>query len=435
VPSVIRDRVVELRRVRTGDLLPDPRNWRRHLSGQATALRSMLEQVGFADALLARETPEGLRLIDGHLRAELTPEDTVPVLVLDLDEAEAGAVLATLDPLAAMAAVDQDSLRGLLAEISLPDGEVAAMMARLSSAPATAWLTDPDDIPAAPEEPRTRPGDCWILGRHRLLCADASSSEAVDRILDGAAVDLVVTSPPYNVGIDYAAYDDAEVSRENYLAFLRSALEPWINALGSGRFCAWNVGVSARTYHLHQGLLLEELGLTLKRQIVWVKAGVPLPTFQHTRAASRARRYTPDYRHEVIYLASKGEPEDGAAIPLPTVGVSDVWDHLHQSQATRDLPTGSSERRSRRRQSGLERHAVKAHPAAFPVGLPETLMGYLSAPEEVVLDPFLGSGSTLIAAERTGRRGFGVELDPTYCDVAVARWERYTGLEAVRQDG
>jgi len=431
----MRDRIVELRRVPAGDLLPDPRNWRRHPPAQAAALRSMLERVGFADALLARETPEGLRLIDGHLRAGLTPQDTVPVLVLDLDEAEAGAVLATLDPIAAMAAVDQDALLALLGEISLPDGEVSAMLGRLARATSTAGLTDPDDIPAPPEEPRTRLGDCWILGPHRLLCADARSPEAVERLLDGSVIDLVVTSPPYNVGIDYAAYDDAEVPRDHYLAFLRLALEPWIGALGSGRFCAWNVGVSARTYHLHQGLLLEELGLTLNRQLVWVKAGVPLPTFQHTRAASRARRYTPDYRHEVIYLASKGEPEDGASISLPAAGVSDVWDHLHQSQATRDLPAGASERRSRRRNSGLKRHAVKAHPAAFPVGLPETLMGYLSAPGEAVADPFVGSGTTLIAAERTGRRGFGMELDPTYCDVAVARWERYTGREAVREDG
>src|SRR5438034_10358912 len=81
-PPVIRDRIVELRRVRAGDLLPDPRNWRRHPPAQATALRSMLEQVGFADALLARETPEGLCLIDGHLRAGLAPKDDVPVLVL-----------------------------------------------------------------------------------------------------------------------------------------------------------------------------------------------------------------------------------------------------------------------------------------------------------------------------------------------------------------
>src|SRR5947207_15662665 len=156
-----------------------------------------------------------------------------------------------------MASVDQDALRALLAEISLPDGEVAAMMARLGLAATAAGLTDPDDIPAPPEEPRTRLGDRWILGAHRLLCADARSPEAVERLLDGEHIDLVVTSPPYNVGIDYAAYDDAEVSREDYVAFLRSALEPWVASLGSGRFCAWTVGVSARTHHLHQALLPE----------------------------------------------------------------------------------------------------------------------------------------------------------------------------------
>src|SRR5439155_5036557 len=129
---MIRDRIVELRRVKASDLLPDPRNWRRHPPAQASALRSMLEQVGFADALLARETPQGLRLIDGHLRAGLTPEETVPVLVLDLDEVEAGALLATLDPLAAMAGVDQEALLALLDEVPIPEGELASVLARLA---------------------------------------------------------------------------------------------------------------------------------------------------------------------------------------------------------------------------------------------------------------------------------------------------------------
>src|SRR6187401_3568777 len=102
----IRDRIRELRRVRAGDLIPNPRNWRTHPKAQQDALRGILAEIGYADALLAREIadpPGGLMLIDGHLRAEVTPDSIVPVLILDVDEAEAIKILTTLDPLAAMA--------------------------------------------------------------------------------------------------------------------------------------------------------------------------------------------------------------------------------------------------------------------------------------------------------------------------------------------
>jgi len=105
--STIRDRIRELRRVRAADLLPNPKNWRRHPKAQANALRDLLAEIGYADALLAREVADGrLMLIDGHLRAETTPDLDVPVLILDLDEAEADKLLLTLDPLASLAESD-----------------------------------------------------------------------------------------------------------------------------------------------------------------------------------------------------------------------------------------------------------------------------------------------------------------------------------------
>ena len=111
----IRDRIKELRRVRASELIPNPKNWRTHPSAQQDALRGVLADVGYADALIARETPEGLMLVDGHLRAHSTPDSNVPVLVLDIDEAEADLMLATLDPLAAMAGRDEERLTDLLA--------------------------------------------------------------------------------------------------------------------------------------------------------------------------------------------------------------------------------------------------------------------------------------------------------------------------------
>src|ERR1700677_3583989 len=109
--ATIRDRIRELRRVRARDLLPNPKNWRRHPKAQANALRGLLEEVGYADALLARQLPDGsLMLIDGHLRSETTPDFEVPVLILDLDEAEADKLLLTLDPLASLAESDAERI-------------------------------------------------------------------------------------------------------------------------------------------------------------------------------------------------------------------------------------------------------------------------------------------------------------------------------------
>ncbi len=118
---MIRDRVVELRRVRARDLIPNPKKWRKHPEVQAGALRAMLYDIGYADALLARETPEGLVLIDGHLRAETTPDEEVPVLVLvlDVDETEADKLLATLDPLAGMAVADGEALARLFEGVEI----------------------------------------------------------------------------------------------------------------------------------------------------------------------------------------------------------------------------------------------------------------------------------------------------------------------------
>jgi hypothetical protein len=129
----IRDRIKELRRVRAADLRPNPRNWRLHSPTQQDALRGVLAEVGYADALLARELPDGsLMLIDGHLRAETTPEAVVPVLVLDVDEAESHKILLTLDPLAAMATASPEELQSLLAEVETENEAVQGLFDALA---------------------------------------------------------------------------------------------------------------------------------------------------------------------------------------------------------------------------------------------------------------------------------------------------------------
>jgi len=128
----IRDRITELRRVRAADLRPNPRNWRTHPAEQRDALRGVLAEVGYADALLVRELEDGtLELIDGHLRAETTPEAIVPVLVLDVTAAEADKILLTHDPLAALAGASQEQLQSLLADVETENVAVRSLLDKL----------------------------------------------------------------------------------------------------------------------------------------------------------------------------------------------------------------------------------------------------------------------------------------------------------------
>jgi len=153
----IRDRIKELRRVRASKLAPNPRNWRVHPDAQRDALRGVLAEVGYADALLARELPDGgLELVDGHLRAETTPDALVPVLVLDVDEQEAQKILLTHDPLAEMAIADQQQVHDLIESCPFEHPQVNQMVqqlqqdvARASTAFAEANSRPEIDIPAS----------------------------------------------------------------------------------------------------------------------------------------------------------------------------------------------------------------------------------------------------------------------------------------------
>jgi hypothetical protein len=132
----IRDRIKEFRRVRASELRPNPRNWRTHPQAQRDTLRGVLAEVGYADALLARELPDGsLELVDGHLRAETTPDMEVPVLILDLDDAEAAKLLAVLDPLAAMAETDDDAIAKLVAQVETENAAVQALLDQMVDEP------------------------------------------------------------------------------------------------------------------------------------------------------------------------------------------------------------------------------------------------------------------------------------------------------------
>jgi hypothetical protein len=151
----IRDRIKELRRVKASELRPHPKNWRTHPSAQQDALRGVLAEIGYAGALLARELPDGtLELIDGHLRAETTPDAEVPVLVLDLDEREAAKLLALHDPLAGMAETNDEALAELLAQVETENDAVQALLDQMlgdSDAPAGETDSNTEKSIAIPE--------------------------------------------------------------------------------------------------------------------------------------------------------------------------------------------------------------------------------------------------------------------------------------------
>ncbi len=403
----IRDRIVELRRVRAGDLAPNPKNWRLHPEAQRKAMRAALTEIGYADALLARQTPEGLQLVDGHLRAELTPDEVVPVLVLDVTEEEANKLLVTLDPLAGLAETDLPALERLLAELDfqLPDLRDVAQGV-LDAAPQPETEVVEDEAPPLPEEPQTRPGDLYILGSHRLLCGDSTSAGDVRRLMDGNRAVLMATDPPYLVDYDgqnhpqssvnrpetankrWDDYKDPETSVKFFADFLRVAL-------------AEALGKRAPVYQWHADIrrplvvaAWEQNGLLTHQTIIWAKVRGIL-----TRSDFM-------WQHEpCLYGWVQGDRPEKHRRPPPNIGTIWAID-----------------------QTGLN----GGHPTEKPVEIFRRPVEWHARTGEIVYEPFAGSGSQVSAAEQLGRRCFAMEQAPAYVDVVVARWEKLSGRTAER---
>ena len=182
-------------------LLANPANWRVHPKAQQEALAGALDTVGWVQQVLVNRR-SGF-VVDGHARVALAlsrGEATVPVLYVDLEPDEEALVLATLDPIGAIATRDEEKLRALLAEVTVDDAGLRRLLADMAG-PNTG-LTDPDDLPEPSEAPYVKAGELWTLGDHRLLCGDATSAEDVGRLLDGSAPTLLATDPPYGVSLD-----------------------------------------------------------------------------------------------------------------------------------------------------------------------------------------------------------------------------------------
>jgi DNA modification methylase len=400
----IRDRIRELRRVRASDLLPSPRNWRTHPKSQQDALRGVLAEVGYADALLAREVDGGrLMLVDGHLRAETTPDSLVPVLVLDVTEAEADKLLATLDSLAAMATADAGKLDALLRDVRTGSEAVAAMLAQLAgenpvAPPETPQGHGGDDFDAAPEEgpTRTAPGDLWVIGGvHRLLVGDCTAAENVARLMGGEKAAVLVTSPPYWANQEY----DGKPGLSGIKTFMQRLATAWSSCV-TRRVCINTGNTNARSIgeaDTAAKVLLDSLwaaawqeaGWMLRTRRIWVKGGICLhqnPAVDCVDDSCEALL--------TFFQENRGGMER-IAEPWANQG---YWDMRPEK-------------------------GVEGHPCPFPVELPSRFIRLYSSAGDIVADPCLGSGTTLVAAHRLGRRCFGCELEPRYADVALRRAE------------
>jgi len=424
---------MQIQRVATSSLSFWPENARKHGPVNHEAIKQSLTAFGQAEPLVVQMTTN--RVIGGNGRLAAMRElgwTECDVVFLDLDDVKAAALGVALNRTGELAEWNDETLakilteidaRGELATVGFDQDDLTELLARVSN---DALGADLDEVPEPPETATTRKGDLWILGNHRLLCGDSTSQGAIERLTGGELVDLVVTSPPYNCGKEYGTHDDSMIEAD-YLAFVESALRSSGSTLKSGRFLAWNVGVSPVSLAFEHAHVARALGLRFVRELVWKKVGVAFPVFNVTEREPVARNYHPNYQHELVYLFCNGEPEKGAACEVGEDCSTDVWE-FHQSVASRDVPGDTNGRKPKTAEHGGAKAAV--HPAAFPVELPARVMRHLSARGEIVFEPFCGAGSTIIAGESLGRSVLAIELEPRFVDVAVRRWEKATGKHA-----
>ena len=388
-------------------LIPYVNNSRTHDNNQVKQIASSIKEFGFTNPLLIDEDGG---IIAGHgrlLAADLLGIDEVPTITLvGLTEAQRKAYVIADNQLALNAGWDLDTLKVELDRLTELDFDVDLLgfdddfLSSFLDEPSEG-LTDEDAVPDAPENPVTVEGDVWILGNHRLMCGDSTSIDAVDRLMDGQKADMVFTDPPY--GMSYGGgragkigSTDGTVKKHgvilgdtfkgnDLIGMIRDAVGSAVTVSKSGS--SKYICFPWRTYSEFEEALAQ-IDLTPTACIVWDKKSIGLGN----------ANYRP--QHEFIFYA-KGENWHGDKAQ------SDVW---YMSRGA----TGQY-----------------VHPTQKPVELIEKAINNSSKGQDVVIDVFGGSGSTLIACEKTNRYCRMMELDPKYCDVIVKRWEEFTGKEAV----
>ena len=393
-----------------------------------------IKRFGFASPIIARSNGE---VIAGHTRlkaAEVLGLDRVPVRYLDLDPAEAHLLALADNKLNEEAEWHSAAVASLLSDYSLDDAALAGWdsddlekLANELGALEPKEVTE-DEVPEVPVVPTTKPGDLWLLGDHRVLCGDSTKAEDVARLMNGAKADLCFTSPPYGQQRDYTAEGKAKVSDWDGLMRGVFANLP----MGDAGQVLVNLGMIHRDGEwipYWDGWIswMREQGYRRFGWYVWDQ-GFGLPGDWNGRFAPS---------HEFIWHFNRTsiEPEKfiskkpenvkahnkGGTTMRKKDGKCVEFTSPESSAQPNKIP--DSVVRINRMHGG---HGID-HPAIFPVELPAFAM---QAWPGVAYDPFLGSGTTLIAAEQLGRKCYGMEISPQYCDVIVKRWENLTGKTA-----
>jgi len=369
------------------EVKPYEKNAKKHPKKQVEQVAASIKEFGFNQPIVVDKN--GV-IIVGHGRYEAAKSlgmTTVPVLEVDLTEEQANAYRLADNKLNE-SEWDMKLVVEELKGLSEPMLELTGFDKDLILEPEEKDDEIPENVP-----PRAKLGDLWLLGEHRVLCGDSTKMEDVERLMDGKKADCVVTDPPYNTGMEGKPEDEkAWLSHmfndkiENWPEFLSDVFGNYF-AVTKGD-CAYYVFIDWRRVNDIRSEM--EKHMDVKNVIVWDK---------------KVHGLGSDYKstYELCIVGKKGKPEINNRFGLD---YQDIW----------------------RLQREMGRN--KDHATAKPVELLEKPITHASKADDIVLDLFLGSGSTVIAAEKTGRICYGMELDPKYVDVIVKRWEEYTDKTA-----
>lgn len=403
-------------------LRPYARNARTHSKKQIKQIAASIERFGFNNPVLVSDDNE---IIAGHGRVEAAKQlgwTKVPTLALShLSDKERQAYILADNKLALNAGWDREILAIELQALVDVDfdveltgfslAEVDLVLDEYSDADPDGREAPEDAVPVLSGEAVTRRGDIWLLGRHRLLCGDAQVRDDFTALLGTDRADLVFTDPPYNVKIDgnvcglgsvrhrEFAFGSGEMSSSQFTAFLTTTLGNAAALMRDGGIAF----VCMDWRHMRELIEAGEQVFTeLKNLVVWNKTNGGMGTFYRSK-------------HELIFVFKQGTAEHTNTFGLGETGRyrTNVWDYAGISS----IGAGRSEE-------------LAMHPTVKPVALVADAIRDCSRRGEIVLDCFGGSGSTLIAAEKTGRVGMLIEYDPLYCDTIVKRWEKLTGKRA-----
>ena len=397
-----------------GDLVPDPRNARTHPKRQIDQLIASIKAFGFTNPILA--DPEG-HIIAGHGRlhaARAMGLAEVPTIILSgLSEVEKRALRIADNKIALNAGWDLEILQLELHELASIDVDIDLTLTGFSTGEIDVILSssDADDevIPAVPANPTTRPGDIWILGDHRVGCGDGRDGQFLQRVVgEGAVVDAAFLDPPYNVRIGGHAVSagshrefamaSGEMSEAEFRCFLSDTLGAAARCSRDGavHFVCMDWRHMDSVSSVASAVYGERLNLC-----IWNKSNAGMGSLYRSK-------------HELVFVYRVGT--------APHLNMVELGRHGRNRTNVWDYASVNSMRGSRREDLSL-------HPTVKPTGLVADAIQDVTRRGDLVLDLFLGSGTTLLAAERTGRCFRGLDIDPAYVDVAIERWSMRTGLQ------